>query len=174
MLADYMRLVVFAVGLLIGVQVPGFVDQYVKRVGAHEIEAARNFSGFQQTADRYFGGSVGALIEHHEASADPAFKQEAQSIRENYQRLTTLKAELSALQGSLLRQIIQIALHPDREIVEETRSAYTYTVPLNPAAVVCGVTLGALLAILIEAMLMGVWRVLRPARSHYARGVKRP
>jgi len=61
MLTGYLRLIVFAIGLLVGVQVPGFVDQYVKRVSAHQIEAAKNFSGFQDTANRNFGGDVEAF-----------------------------------------------------------------------------------------------------------------
>ena len=62
MLRAYLRLVLFALGLLIGVQAPGFVDQYSKRVSAHYIEAKKNFAGFQHTADAYFGGSMAALV----------------------------------------------------------------------------------------------------------------
>ena len=35
MLLSYLRLVLFAVGLLVGVQVPGFISDYAKRVEAH-------------------------------------------------------------------------------------------------------------------------------------------
>jgi len=62
MFTDYLRLILFAVGLLAGVQVPGFIDQYAQRVSAHQIEVATDFRGFQQVADQYFGGSVEALI----------------------------------------------------------------------------------------------------------------
>ncbi len=82
MFAGYVRLIVFAIGLLVGVQVPSFVDQYAKRVSAHQIEVAGNFRGFQDTADRYFGGSVEALITHHAASDDRVFQDEAKTIRE--------------------------------------------------------------------------------------------
>jgi hypothetical protein len=50
-LRAYLRLVLFALGLLIGVQAPGFVDQYSKRVSAHYIEVTKNFAGFQRTAE---------------------------------------------------------------------------------------------------------------------------
>ena len=168
MLANYLRLVVFALGLLIGVQVPGFVDQYAKRVSAHQIEVARNFAGFQETADRYYGGSVEALIAHHVASADPAFNDEARSIRAMYQRLTALTAELAALQGPLIARIVHVALRPNPEILAETRAAYSYTVPLSPPAVVSGITIGAVLAMLVEALLLGVARLLRPRRTRPA------
>jgi uncharacterized membrane-anchored protein YhcB (DUF1043 family) len=154
MLTGYLRLIVFSIGLLVGVQVPGFVDQYVKRVSAHQSEALRNFSGFQQTADQYFGGDVGALIAHHEASADPAFKSEAQNIRNLYARLTALSAELAALRVPLVRQILHVILHPDPQILDETRAEYSYTVPLSPSAIACGVAIGALLALLAETALL--------------------
>jgi hypothetical protein len=172
MIANYVRLVVFALGLLVGIQVPGFVDQYAKRVSAHQIEVARNFRGFQETADRYFGGNVEALIAHHITSADEPFKDEARSIREMYQRLTVLTAELAALRGPLIQQIVHVVLRPNKEILDETWSEYTYTVPLNPAAVVCGVSIGALLAMLVEALLTAGVRVLRPRRTGTARAIR--
>jgi hypothetical protein len=164
MVADYMRLIAFAVGLLVGVQVPNFVDQYAKRVSAHQIEVTRNFSGFQETADRFFGGSVEALIAHHAASADRVFKNEAKSIREMYDRLTSLTAELAALKGPLIKQIIHVVFRPNNEILNETRSAYTYTVPLNAPGIVSGITLGAFLAIGVETLLLAGVRLVRRGR----------
>jgi hypothetical protein len=168
MLADYVRLMLFAIGLLVGVQIPAFVDQYAKRVSAHQIEAAKNFRGFQDTADRYFGGSVEALIAHHAASADPAFEQEGRAIHDIAERLRALTAEMAALSGPLIQQIFHIVLRPDREILAETRAVYTYTVPLNPAAIVCGVATGGLLALLAEALLLVGARLLRPIRARHA------
>jgi uncharacterized membrane-anchored protein YhcB (DUF1043 family) len=171
MLANYVRLIVFALGLLVGIQVPGFVDQYAKRVSAHQIEVARNFHGFQETANRYFNGDVQALIAHHVASTDETFKDEARSIREMYERLTVLTAELAAMRGPLVRQILHVVFRPNKEILDETWAEYSYTVPLNPAAVVCGVTIGALLAMLVEALLTAAVRLLRPRRSRAAHAV---
>lgn len=165
MFANYLRLIVFSVGLLIGVQVPGFMDQYTKRVSAHHSEVARNFAGFQETANRYFGGSVEALIAHHVASTDQAFRDEARSIREMYERLTALTAELAALRGSLIKQLIHVAFRGNREILDETWSAYSYTVPLSPPAVVSGVTSGAVLAMLVEGLLVGLVRLVYPRRA---------
>ncbi len=165
MLAGYVRLIVFAIGLLVGVQVPSFVDQYAKRVSAHQIEVAGNFRGFQETADRYFGGSVQALIDHHAASADPVFQNEAKTIREMYGRLLALSAELAALQGPLIKQVIHVIFRANHEILDETRSAYTYTVPLDPPGIISGITLGACLAILAESLLRGILRLVRPPRA---------
>ena len=68
---DYLRLILFCSGLLIGIQVPAVVDQYEKRIDAHLTEALQVLAGFKQTADRYFNGSVEELVKHYENSDDP-------------------------------------------------------------------------------------------------------
>jgi hypothetical protein len=167
MLANYLRLIAFAFGLLIGVQVPGFVDQYVKRVSAHQIEVSRNFAGFQETANQYFGGNVEALIAHHAASEDAPFRDEARTIQGMYVRLKEFTAELAALQGPLIKQIFHVALRPNREIFGETRAEYSYTVPLSLPAIATGIILAVALAALIEALLVGALRLLRPRRHAF-------
>lgn len=168
MLANYFRLIAFAFGLLIGVQLPGFVDQYAKRVSAHQIEVSRNFAGFQDTANQYFSGNVDALIAHHQASADAPFQDEAKTIQAMYQRLKEFSAELAALQGPLIKQIFHVALRPNREIFGETRAAYSYTVPLNLPAIETGIIVAVVLAALVEALLIGILRLLRPRRDRFA------
>jgi len=164
MLVHYLRLVIFAAGLLAGVQVPGFVDQYAKRVSAHQIEAARNFQGFQETADKYFNGDVDALIAHHEASDDRAFKDEGRTIRLIHDRLVMLTRELEALRGPLVGRIFHVAVSPNREILAEAEKEYSYTVPLSPAAILSGIVIGGLLALTIEGLLNGLLWLLRPRR----------
>jgi hypothetical protein len=58
-----------------------------------------------------------------------------------------------------------VLFRPNKEILGETRAAYTYTVPLNAPGILSGITLGALLAIIIEASLLGVMRLVRPRRT---------
>jgi hypothetical protein len=159
MLRAYLRLVLFAVGLLAGVQVPGFIDQYAKRVSAHYIEVTRNFAGFQDTADQYFGGSIDALIAHHETSTDSVFKEEGKPIRAIYARLQSVAVEIEAMNRSILSRIMHVAFRPDKEILSETMAAYSYTVPLNQDAILSGVTVGLLLALAVELLLVGILRL---------------
>ena len=162
MLRSYLRLVVFTIGLLLGVQAPGFVDQYAKRVSAHYIEAKHNFAGFQQAADQYFNGDVAALVAHHLASPDPVFKGEAKTIGALFARIRTLGAELDALNGSSISRLIHVAVKPNRDILQETTAAYSYTVPLSPDAIAYGVSAGFLVALVLELILAGllslIWR----------------
>jgi hypothetical protein len=83
---DFLILVA-CVALLLGIQVPSFVDQYEKRLDAHFIEVKNNLRGFQEIADKFHGGSLEALIAKHEASEDRTFKDEARPIRNMYEKV---------------------------------------------------------------------------------------
>jgi hypothetical protein len=170
MLRGYLRLVVFALGLLVGVQGPGFVDQYAKRVSAHYLEVKRNFAGFQQAADQYFNGDVSALVTHHLQSPDVVFRGEAKTIGELFARIKSLAAEMDALNGSTLARLIHIVVNPDREILQETIAAYSYTVPLSPEAIAYGVTVGLLLALAVELLLTGSAALCRNQWYRMTRG----
>jgi hypothetical protein len=170
-LRAYLRLVLFALGLLAGVQAPGFIDQYSKRVSAHYIEATQGFAGFQHTADLYFGGSIDALIAHHQASPDAVFKDEARSVAALHTRLQKLAQELDAMRGSLISRILHVAFQPDKDILDETIAAYSYTVPLNGEAILCGLIAALFVALLVESLLIGVLRLgqLTIGASHSSR-----
>ena len=162
MFRGYLRLVVFALGLLVGVQGPAFVDQYTKRVSAHYLEVKQNFAGFQQAADQYFNGDVNALVTHHLQSPDKVFRGEAKTIGDLFDRIKALAAEMDALKGSTFARLIHIIVNPNREILQETSVAYSYTVPLSPDAIVYGVSAGLVVALAIEFVLAGllslIWR----------------
>jgi hypothetical protein len=162
-LRAYLRLVVFGLGLLLGIQAPAFIDQYANRVSAHYSEAAQNFAGFQRTADLNFGGSVEALIAHHAASEDPAFRDEAQSVAAVFSRVQRFALEVDAMRRSLLSRILHVAFRPDKEILHETLAAYSYTVPLTEEAILCGLGGAVLLALPAELLLLGVLRIGRSA-----------
>lgn len=156
---DYARLIIFAAGLLVGVQVPNFIDQYAKRISAHYLEAKANFSGYQNTADKHFGGDVDALLNHYESSNDTVFQEDAKNIKHIYSRIRGFSSELKALEASLLKRIYHIAFHSDKEVLEETYYEYSYTVPLNQEAIVCGLVLGLTSSIVFEFLFFGIIKI---------------
>ncbi len=169
LIKDYARLIVFTAGILIGVQVPNFIDQYIARVSAHYAEARENFSGFQETADRHFDGSVEALIDHYEQSGDTVFQDDARNLKAMYVRMVRFADELRAMETSLAGRIIHVLFDADVEIRDETLAAYTYTVPLNRDAIICGLGLGLAASLLVELLLSGLMRLalmgVRPGRD---------
>lgn len=161
MFRAYIRLLVFAFGLLVGMQLPSFIDQYQKRVDAHLIEAEDNFKHFQGTADRHFGGDVEAMIAHHEKSPDPVINEDAVSIRHIWQRVQLWRGEMQALSQGWMMSAWHIAFHANADIYRETRKAFTHAIPLTQAAIVAALVVAFVLAFVIELLLVLVLRSLR-------------
>ncbi len=147
---DYLRLIIFAAGILVGVQVPNFIDQYAKRISAHYIEAKTNFSGYQQTADKHFNGDISALLNHYGSNPDAVFKDDAKNIQEIYKRRQAFETESKALEASLFKKIFHVVFRADAAVLKETIAEFSYTVPLNHEAILCGLLLGLVLAIIFE------------------------
>lgn len=165
MLRSYVRLVIFAVGLLLGIQLPAFVEQYRQRVNAHFLEAETLFSGFQKTANRHFNGDVDAMLHHHEDSHDATFAEEAISIRVMWQRLQLLHNEFAAMQRAFLPRAFHVLFMANTELMNETRQNYSYTVPLTIQAITSGVMIALLSALLADVLLMAIsWLFLTPLK----------
>src|SRR5581483_6371599 len=64
----YLLILIACVALLMGIQIPSFVDQYEKRLDAHLQEVQADLKGYQDIANRDFGGSMEALIRRHKES----------------------------------------------------------------------------------------------------------
>lgn len=173
MFRSYLRLALFALGLLVGVQVPGFIDDYSKRVDAHRIEAEQGLKGFRQTAERFFKGDLVALVGHYQASADPVMRSDAQSLGTLVERSAFLEREAKAMQGAWYAQVWHLATAADHELMKETFEAYRYQVLLAPEAIAWGIACAMLLAWLLESlallvgMLLGVGRSQKVQQRHW-------
>lgn len=168
MIYRYFLILVACAALLIGIQVPNFVDQYEKRLDAHFIEVSNNLKGFQEIADRHFGGSIESLIAKHEASEDSVFKDEARPIRNIYERYVRFKSEKAALDTTLAGKIAHLAPAGDRELLRETYNNYLFALLLNGEAVLAGFIFVAIVVLAIEILRMIAAFFLRRVRSRHA------
>jgi hypothetical protein len=148
----YLLIVLACGSLLLGIQIPNFVDQYQKRLDAHLQEVVNNLKGFQEVADREFGGSLEALIRKHKESDDATFRAEAEPIETMYLRQVHFRSQHDALQVSLPQQAWFLALHGDPQLLQETWSSYSFAVPLNSLALLSGFGLVAGLLLLVEVV----------------------
>jgi len=155
LLKTYSRLFIFACGLLLGIQVPNFVDQYERRIDAHYLEVSANISGFKSTADLLFSGDMEALITYYAKSNDLVFESDAQSIRGIVDRYNRISNEQQALSRNILAAAMHVLLYADDEFLDETFEQYGYTVPLNMFAVEWGLAIALLLTIAIDLGLFG-------------------
>lgn len=146
-----------------GLQIPGFMDQYRNRVDAHFQEVRINLSGFQQTADRYFSGSIQALIAHYRRSSDSVFRQDAGSLQNLYTRYELLSAQQQAMSGPWYRAGFHLLFYHNDDLLAETFARYSYTVPLSPQAVCWGLAIAFFLSFFLETILVSIYRGLRAA-----------
>jgi hypothetical protein len=168
-LHHYISLIVFATALMVGVQFPNFIDQYVKRVDAHFQEAQVNIDGFLVVAKQFHNGSIERMIDSHKQSTDPAFRAEAQPIQAMYERKVELQAEREALQAPLWQQARHILLSRNTELLDETWQNYSSSLPLNTDAIVCGLAFGVVASIALEfllSLLAAITGVSRGGTSH--------
>ncbi len=149
----YLIVVVACISLLIGLQIPNFVDQYEKRVDAHLREVTINLQPFQQIANKYFGGDLNKLIALHRNSTEKAFQEEGTAIEKMMQRKLRFEADMALLQASLPVKALNVLLHGDRELIDEALGQYSYNVPLNQDALVFGAGVAIVILILVELLL---------------------
>ncbi|MDP3816377.1 DUF2937 family protein [Pseudomonas sp.] len=165
MFRSYLRLALFALGLLVGVQVPGFIDDYSKRVEAHLSESQQSLKGFRETARRFFKGDLLALVSHYHASDDPVMRSDAESVETLVDRAQFLELEANAMHGPWYGQAWHLASAADPELVEETFAAYRYQVLLAPEAIAWGIACAMLLAWLLESLVLLLGMLLGAGRS---------
>lgn len=165
MFRSYLRLALFAVGLLVGVQVPGAIEQYAQRVDAHRIEAQTALDGFRGTARQFFGGDLNALVAHYRASDDEVFRHDADSLQALIDRVALLEAEWRAMQGPWYARAWHLALRADPALRAEALASYRYQVLLDPSAIAWGVCSALLLAWLVETLLLALLWLFPPTRQ---------
>lgn len=157
----YLLIIIACIALLLGLQVPNFVDQYQKRVDAHLREVTVNLQPFQDIAAKYFGGDMNKLIELHRNSGEKPFQEEGAAIEKMVQRKLRFEADLAALQVSLPMKALHVLLDGDREMIDEALGQYTYAVPLNQDALLFGGGVALVILLLVELLLALVRFVLR-------------
>ena len=167
-LKTYLRMVIFAAGILLGIQIPSFVEQYAQRVHAHLQEAQSIFAEFQKTADRFFDGSIEKLIHHYQTANDAVFNADALTIERIYDRLAHLRAEHAALDRPLAFRIFHVLFNADRVLLHESITHFTYTVPLQPQAIGCGLILGVAACLILDGIMFAVGRMAVNRRGRQA------
>jgi hypothetical protein len=164
--ADYLRIILFCGGLLIGIQIPAVVDQYAKRIDAHLTEAMNVFAGFQQTADRYFEGNIQDLISHYKSSDDTVFKNDASNIMFIANRVTYLKSEQADLKKSALMRTAHVLFSPDSKVFQQTIEQYSYMILIDPQALIWGLVSGFIIAGLMDLLFYIMGYLIRIKSNH--------
>ena len=147
---DYLRLLFFIGGVLIGVQIPGFVDQYGKSLESHYIESSASLQPFRDDAKQYFDDDIKKLVKHYQSNPDVVFKRGGRNISVIFQRNQVLENALSAFSSTAYEAFAQALWHPVSDIQKEVWENYSYNLLLDKTAIIIGLSIGLIISIIAE------------------------
>lgn len=151
-LLEYIRTAIFVVGVLVGIQLPGLVDQYAKAVESHLSESQASLQAFQGDADRFFEGSLPRLVEHYKASSDQVFIDGGESIEVILIRNQLLSTAQTLFYQHSYSPYVQLLFNPVKDIRVEVFAGYSYVIMLDSSAILIGLLAGVMAAIIFESL----------------------
>ncbi len=160
------RLLLLA-AVITGGLVPGFITQYVQRLGGRLDQARLDLAPWQQIADQYHHGDLAQLIQYHLASRDPTFHAEGAAIQSLVTAVQRLQIAADALHGTLLHQLGYLALHADPELARATLGDWVPTFALSAEGILLALGFGLSLWLVFHALWHSAawlghrWRVRR-------------
>jgi hypothetical protein len=152
LLQRYSLKLVFVLGLLIGLQLPNFLQQYEHRLDAHYQEAKRQLQQYQDLAELYFQGDLSALLIEHEKSTVELFRTEAKVIEKLQKRVDYLQEKKNTLQGPLVNRLYFLVTELSSPIMLETKENYNAEIALNRDSIVVGITLALICTLSLELL----------------------
>lgn len=150
---DYIRLLLFVGGSLIGVQVPSFVGQYEQRLEAHLLESKASLNEFQMNADKFFEGDFDKLLKHYQDNSDPVFNEGGKSISNLFSRQEQLNNAMLSFNKTFFNRYFHTLVSPLPDIRDETWKSYDYSIKLNAASIIWALSVGLISAILMDLLL---------------------
>ncbi|WP_166372048.1 DUF2937 family protein [Psychromonas sp. SA13A] len=149
----YSLQLVFTISLLLGLQLPNFLQQYELRLQGHFAEAKMQLGKFQSLADQYFQGDLQALIAQHKSSDVRVFKDEALLIESHYLRVQQLQQQIDILDQPIWYRLWSLSQQIKQPIVKEAWFGYQANIILNQQAILVGVVVAVLMMLCLEILL---------------------
>ena len=152
----YSLKVIFAFTLLLGLQLPNFLQQYEHRLDAHYLEVKSQLQQYQRLADLFFSGDLSALINKHKNSSILLFQEEALIIENLANRFDLLQEKKQALQGALPLRLFFLAGEITSPLFLETQNNYNAEVLLNYDSIITGLICALISTLLFECFFLFV------------------
>jgi len=149
----YSLQLIFTISLLLGLQLPNFLQQYELRLQGHFSEAQQQLKQFQTLADVYFSGDLQALITKHKNSDVEVFRDESLVIQNSYTRVQFLQQKIDHLKQPIWYRLGYLGLETQEPIVLETWEHYEANILLNQQAILVGIVVAILMMLMLETLL---------------------
>ncbi len=145
--------IVFAVGVLVFLQLPNFIDQYTQRLGGYYDSEKEHLELYQGIADKYYEGDLDKLIKSFGNSNQPGMKETAGELENISSKVQEIEHGLDILQNaSFLRQVGYMILHVDTKLARGTLKAYTPGMPFTSEGLLSGLIGGVLVSLFFNGI----------------------
>lgn len=150
MFCSYLRLLLFILGLLFGVQVFGFIDDYVKCVDVYCLEVVQNIQGFQQIVGQFFNGSLEELVRYYCSNSDLVFQCDGENFDCLMCCVCMFDVEWQVMQGFWYVCVWYMLCVLNYELLMEIYVSYSYQVLFKFEVIVWGLGCVLLVVWIVE------------------------
>lgn len=146
--------ILFAVGLLLFMQAPQFVDQYTQRLGGYLQGQQEHLARYQNIADQQLAGDLASLIGDFNASEKSSVREVGNNVSQLIQQIDASTLDLQILeQGRFVSKVVHLALNMNLDIAGETLRIFTPGIPISLEGIICGLSGGILLSALFHLLM---------------------
>lgn len=140
--------VCFAVGVLLFMQVPHFVDQYTQYLCDYYQVQMGHLDQYQQIANKQYQGDLDALIEDFESNARVSVQQAGNNIRKIRDESISLQSDIDVLESNqFVFKLAHLAIGVHYGVAKETVRIYKPSIPISIEGFICGLIGGVFLSL---------------------------
>ncbi len=156
----------FAVGLIVFMQVPQFIDHYTQRFGGYHQALSDSVAQYQRSADAHYNGDLRMMIHEFEVADAPAMRDMGRKMDGERIRLDQMTEGLQILEnGGLAAKFAYLAQDLDVPLARATLDAYRPGLPMTIDAAICGLIGGILASALFNLLTWPLRRVFARRRG---------
>jgi hypothetical protein len=167
MIRGLVYLVIFLAGFALGGVFPSFSAQYHQRLQAQFEQVDMDLAPFQEIANRFHGGSLDALIQHHLNSSDPTFYAEGEAIQLMIDSRNRLAESRTAAESGYLEQAVYLYRNRSDAAVQATWESFSPALLATETAISFALTVA--ITLLLAVWLLGSTLTFAIRRSRAAK-----
>ena len=153
MIKNLLDKIFFAVGVMVFLQLPHFIDQYTQRMGGYSASQTEQIKEYQSIADQHFNGDLAAYINRLQQNADPAVAESATQMAKRLASADDIKSELQVFeQKPLWYQVPYFITHMRMDLAQGTAQNFSPGLPINLWAWGYGLIGGILFSLLFNGI----------------------
>ena len=153
MIKNLLDKIFFAVGVMVFLQLPHFIDQYTQRMGGYAASQNEQIKEYQDIANQHFAGDLSAYIARLQQNTDPAVAESAKQMAERLASADDIKTELEVFeQQPLWYQVPYFITHMRMDLAQGTAQNFAPGLPINLWAWGYGLVGGVLFSLLFNGL----------------------